>query len=163
MIKRIIIHKTLIDSFKRKALRAIPKEHIVAILGKLSTDHESLYAYAFDEIEITSQTDTAKHVYLEYYQPEEEIEAGTTLKYYGTLHSHPRGSTAPSEQDKEDFRAHFNNENENFRQYVLEYLPDEIMGIMRVIKKNRVTQYALTFYNIDMTPLELYISESRKK
>lgn len=161
MIKRVIIHKSLIDSFKKEAVKVLPWEYIVALLGKMKGD--DLHIYAFDRLEITSWTNGQRKATLEYWQPEEEIEAGTSLKYFGTLHSHPYGTTEPSEDDKVDFRRIYNDGEYEDGKFAGEQLRDEIMGIMRVEKKKRVIQYGIAFYNIDLEPIEVIISETRKK
>jgi hypothetical protein len=67
MIERIIVHKTLIDSFKRKAVKALPNEIIVAVLGKM--EKNDLHVYAFDKLEVVK----SKHTFIQYEQPEEEL------------------------------------------------------------------------------------------
>ena len=161
IINRIIIHESLLDFFKKKALKALPYEVIVAILGKIVGDE--LHICAFDEIDIKSATVDAKKWTLTYNQPEEEIEAGTTLKYFGTLHSHPNGKTDPSEEDKEDFLIRFNGEEITFRGLICEHLYDEIMGIMSIKPMKYVIHYGLSFYNIDLEKIEIIISENRKR
>jgi proteasome lid subunit RPN8/RPN11 len=160
MIERIVVHKSLVDSFKRKAAKAMPHEIIVAVLGKMANDE--LHIYAFDHIEVDSSVVGARRMMLQYGQPEEEMEAGTNLKYYGTLHSHPNSTTKPSDIDKKDFMEKFNAEEISQEGEVFEYLHDEIMGIMSLNKKTKVIQYGLVFYNIDFEPIEIIIAEDKK-
>ena len=56
MIKKIIIHESLLTRFKGTAFNAVPFEHIEAILGKQVK--EVLYVYALAEIKIFSMTNT---------------------------------------------------------------------------------------------------------
>jgi proteasome lid subunit RPN8/RPN11 len=160
MIGRLIVHKSLIDSFKRKAVKAMPYEVIVAVLGKMVKNE--LHIYAFDTIEVETSISGARVMMLQYGQPEEEMEAGTTLKYYGTLHSHPNSDAVPSEIDKADFVEKFNGEAFTHDGLEWEYLRDEIMGIMSLSRKKSVIHYSLMFYNIDFEPIELIISETKK-
>ena len=156
MIQRIIIHKSLIDSFKRKAVKMLPKETIVAILGKQVDDE--LYVYAFDSLNIRRAWNTR----IEYEQPEEEMEAGTTLKYFGTLHSHSNGMLHLSEMDKKSF-LECQSEYFIFEDCEGEQLIDEIMGIMGIARRPKVIQYGIMFYNNALKPIELIISETIKK
>lgn len=160
MIGRIIVHKSLIDSFKRKAVKAMPYEIIVAILGRMVKNE--LHIYAFDTIEVETSISGPRVMTLQYGQPEEEIEAGTNLKYFGTLHSHPNSDAVPSEADKKDFVEKFNAEEFSANGIALEFLRDEIMGIMSLRRKKSVIHYSLMFYNIDFEPIELIISETKK-
>jgi len=160
MMQRIVVHKSLIDSFKRRAVKAMPYEIIVAVLGKMVKNE--LHIYAFDTIEVETSISGARVMTLQYGQPEEEIEAGTTLKYFGTLHSHPNSDAVPSEADKADFVEKFNAEEFSSDGIALEYLRDEIMGIMSLRRKKSVIHYSLVFYNIDFQPIELIISETKK-
>lgn len=161
MIQRIIVHKSLIDSFKKKAIKAMPHEIIVAVLGKLVNDE--LHIYAFDEIEVEDSIVGSKRMVLKYWQPEEEMEAGTTLKYFGTLHSHPNCTVEPSEIDKKYFIEIFNAEEFLHEGFEWEYLHDEIMGIMSLKSRSKVVQYGLAFYNVDFEPIEVIISETKKE
>ena len=160
-IRRIVIHKSLIDSFKRKALKVMPHEHIVALLGRMV--EKDLHICALDNINIVATRSGPLKITLQYDHPEEEIEAGTTLKYFGTLHSHPNKSLDPSNDDKKDFLNTFNNVEYSEGQHEGEYLQDQIMGIMSVIKKKKVHQYGIQFYDIDLQPIDLIISENRPK
>jgi hypothetical protein len=128
-------------------------------LGKIIND--DLHISVFDSLEILSAVNDKEYYYLNYSQPEEEMEAGTSLKFFGTLHSHPTGSTKPSEQDISDFLDKHNNEDYGDEEHEWEYLHDEIMGIMGIKKHRKVIQYGLVFYDIDMKPIEVIISEDR--
>jgi proteasome lid subunit RPN8/RPN11 len=159
MIQRIIIHKSTLDSFKRKAIKALPYETIVAIIGKV--ENNELLIYDFDTLNIISSEDDGEWIMLKYDQPEEEIEVDD-IKYFGTLHTHPDATTEPSSIDIEDFFTRYNAEEYCHDGYEWEYLHDEIMGIMSIKNKENVIQYGLNFYNIDLKPIEIVISESKK-
>ena len=161
MIKKIIIHKNILDSFKRKACKAMPHEIIAAILGKIEKD--VLHICALDDIEVEVSVVRTRSKYLKYGQPEEEMEAGTNLKYYGTLHTHPNMTVDPSDDDKKDFLEKFNAEEYSSDGCSWEYLPDEIMGILSLVKKKKVMQYTLVFYNIDFTQIQVTTAEDKKK
>lgn len=158
MISSIVVHQKLVNTFKRKAVKAIPQEIIVAILGKM--DEDILYIHAFDYLDIDKHNSTAKKITITYSQPEEEIEAGTKLKYFGTLHSHPNSTIEPTDVDISEFRKVFNAEPVVLDGEEVEYLHDEIMGIMSVTKKKKVIQYNLVFYNIDLEPIPISYSET---
>jgi|ERR1035438_2992397 proteasome lid subunit RPN8/RPN11 len=157
MIERIIVHKTLIDSFKRKAVKALPNEIIVAVLGKM--EKNDLHVYAFDKLEVVK----SKHTFIQYEQPEEELEAGSDLKYFGTLHSHPNGTLHTSEDDRESFFNAHNSDHFMIEDHEGEQLMDEIMGIMGIVRKRKVIHYGIAFYNSEIKPIEVIFSENRKE
>ena len=160
MIQQVIIHKRLVDEFKRRALAAMPYEHIVAVMGR--QQGETLYVHALDVLDVYSNVSNDKEIAISYQQPEEEIEAGTTLKYFGTLHSHPNRALRPSKADIKDFREGPNSDFYSKGTWHGETLRDEIMGIMRVNKNKKVNQWGMVFYNIDLSPVELLIAENKR-
>lgn len=160
MIQQVVIHKRLVDAFKRRALAVMPHEHIVAVMGR--QQGETLYVHAFDVVDVFNKVSNDKEIAISYYQPEEEIEAGTTLKYFGTLHSHPNRALRPSKTDIKDFLEGHNSDFYPCGTWHGETLRDEIMGIMRVNKNKKVNQWGLVFYNIDLSPLELLIAENKR-
>jgi hypothetical protein len=161
MIRKIVIHNTLVNRFKREAIKALPHEHIVAVLGK--TTRGIIYVHALDELEVfAKKSQVRKDTYnIEYYQPEVEIEAGSNLKYFGTLHTHPNEDVpTPSELDKKTFWEQYNNEFYVAENCENEILRDEIMGIMSLNKKGKSVKHNLAFYNIDINTIELEIRKT---
>ena len=161
MIQRIIIHKSLLEKFKQEAKKFLPWEYIVALLGKQIDDE--VYIHAFDKIEIDSWHNSNRKSTIVYWQPEEEIESCHHLKYFGTLHSHPYGSTRPSEDDIKGFREKYNDDEYKDGEHIGEQLQDTLMGIMLVERKKKVYQFGLSFYDIDLNPIEIIITETRKE
>lgn len=161
MIKKIIIHESLLTRFKGTAFNAVPFEHIEAILGKQVK--EVLYVYALAEIKIFSMTNTKDMKIISYYPPEEDIQADTGYKYFGSLHTHPNGDISPSTEDIADF---IRGETEEFYwegEEQVEILNEKIMGIMSIRRRKKVYEIGIVFYNTDMEKLELVITENRKK
>lgn len=161
-ITRIVVDKYILDGFKRRALKEFPKEHIEAILGKAQADGTILQIHAFDEIEKYE----SKKYEVNYAQPEDEIEAGTTLKYYGTLHTHPTTDTTPSSYDWKDFLGTQEDEclvGGEKRGYYVHTMADEIMGIMYINKNTRQKFFGFAFYNRQGNQIELVISEKLRK
>jgi len=163
LIKKIVIHKKLIESFKAKALLANPYEYIEAIMGLQKKD--CLYVYAFDEIQIINTINSRTYKEIQYCRPEEEVEAGTKYKYFGSIHSHPGSGCdlRPSRKDISDFLNQ--GQQETFWEGGSEgnCLTDQIMGIMGVHRKKKVIEYGMVFYNTLMEKIDVIISENRIK
>lgn len=160
LIKKIVIHEDLIRGFKNSALKHSPYEYIEAILG-LQKD-TTLFVYAFDLIGITSSIETKNYIEIVYDRPEEEIEAGSNLKYFGTIHSHPRYSLEPSDIDKSQFIETINENLVEYDGVQHEVLTDKIMGIMFAREQPKVIEYGLVFYNEAMEKIDLIITETKR-
>lgn len=165
-ISRIVVDKRLMTEFKRRAFRAYPKEHVEAILGKVGhTDNiDVLYVFAFDELEKDPEKTKKNTVIYDY--PEEEIEAGSNLKYFGTLHTHPNTDLVPSPLDWKDFMANQDNEflsGGKKRGVIHITMVDEIMGIMYLSKKMRQKFTGCAFFNRMGNQIEFIVAENLRK
>jgi hypothetical protein len=162
-VHRIIIEKKTLEGFKRRAFKAFPNEHIEAVLGRFEPSNKvrmnTLYVYAFDELD---QAKSGKRR-IDYFLPEEEVEAGTTLKYFGTLHTHPKTHCEPSPDDWESFLKTSQVEEQPVETYYVQILLDEVMGIMYLDKKSTKKMYGFAFYNRQGQQIEFIISEIPKR
>lgn len=160
MINKIVIHEKLLNDFKNKSYLEYPQEYIVGVLGKRKDD--ILYVYSFAELECKSKYSDKKEANVCYYLPEEELIYKTKFEYFGTIHSHPGGDVEPSKDDIKSFRENYNDEFYYDEKYEGETLREKIMGIMSFYKKNKVFWYNFAFYDIDLNPIQIVISENRK-
>ena len=156
LIKTIVIHESLIEEFRKKALKESPYEHIAAILGCQKAD--TLYVHAFDELEIIQVTNTRKYRMIQYDRPEEELEAATKLKYFGTIHSHPKALPDASTEDRTEFLSHSTVDLEDYNGFQTESLLEAVMGIMSVHRRKRIIESGIVFYNTDMEKINVIIS-----
>lgn len=154
-ITQIVIHNDIVNEFKQKALRAYPNECISAILGKQVMD--TLYIYALDDLSVNRTNPRG----ISYQSAEEEIEAGTNLKYFGTIHTHSNAVLTHSYIDKKGFIADQFKET-NSCGFIDEILEDRIMGIMAIADRKKVFQWGLIFFNEQMQQIETLISESKE-
>jgi hypothetical protein len=163
LIKNIVIHEKLIQQFKKKALKTLPFEHAEAILGLQKDD--TLYVYVLDEYKIIGVSKTVNNrtikTTISYLQPEEEIEAGTGLKYFGSIHSHPFHPPIPSKIDEIEFMRTNVEEIYDLRAEQHEILTEKVMGIMSVKKRRKVNEHSLSFYNEQMESLQIIISTNK--
>lgn len=161
-IKRVVIHSLLLNSFKRKCLEAYPYEYITAVLGKQKGT--TLYIHALDKLDITEQVNAKRKLFIQYDQPEEEMEAGTNLKYFGTIHSHPGyGGCIPSDDDKKDLSITATESDYSDGSVAGETLTDKLMGIMYLEKRTKVNHFGLVFYDVNYNQLEVLISDNVRK
>ena len=100
IITEIVIHKSLLDKFKKDSLKYYPHEHIQAILGKQVG--ERLDVYTFYDLKVYKRIINKNETSIHYNAPEIEIE-DSEYKYFGNIHSHPDGPLECSEWDKEEF------------------------------------------------------------
>jgi|WetSurMetagenome_2_1015567.scaffolds.fasta_scaffold787663_1 proteasome lid subunit RPN8/RPN11 len=161
IISKIIIHKNLINKFKRDALFWYPHEHIQAILGKQRGD--ILYAYCL--VNYSNVTRKMKHnLPLIYYAlPDIEMVEDTHLTYLGGIHSHPGGPLYYSSIDRSSFLQPSIENTSIVNGYQCEFLQDKIMGIMQVSKLKHGCQYGIVFYNLLMQQIPYIISEVKNK
>jgi proteasome lid subunit RPN8/RPN11 len=154
LIKQIVIHNDIVNEFKQKARNAFPRECIAALMGKQIL--ETLYIHALDEINVIKTTTEN----LIYNRASEELLAGTKLKYFGTIHSHPNALLTYSTTDKNDFIS------EQYKEsltdgYIDESLEDKVMGIMVLNDRKKVFQWGIVFFNQKLEQIETLISETK--
>lgn len=159
IITEIVIHKSLLDKFKKDSLKYYPHEHIQAILGKQVG--ERLDVYTFYDLKVYKRIINKNETSIHYNAPEIEIE-DSEYKYFGNIHSHPDGPLECSEWDKEEF---INRGEELFpieKGVQLELLPEKIMGIFQINKLKNGCQWGIVFYNKRMERIPIIISELKK-
>ena len=137
----VIIDQALLDTFKRRALRAYPTEYAMSLWGKIDGEAAEIHAMlevnvlAANEDEIEFEVDAGN-----------ETMAGQGLTLLGALHSHcVNGACAPSEADYETFA---------------DWPLIGICAIRRTLKR-RFVSYA--FFNGKREQLELTIGEGNDK
>lgn len=160
-VHRIVIEKKVLESFKRRAFKEFPNEHIEALLGRLqiTNDMNVLSIYAFEKLD----KEKAEKRIVVYSMAEEEIEAGTSLKYFGTLHTHPKSRLEPSDEDWKSFLHTSQVEEQLVNGYYSQVLLDEVMGIMYIDRKAKQKFSGIAFYNRQGNQIEVVISEHEKK
>lgn len=160
MINEIVIHKSLLDKFKKDALKYYPNEHIQAILGKQVNSR--LDIYAFYDLTIYKRIINSKETSIHYDALEIEIE-DSDYKYFGTIHSHPDGPLECSDWDREEFIARGDELLPMERGYQLELLPEKVMGIFQINKLENGCQWGIVFYNKHLEKIPVIVSELRRK
>jgi proteasome lid subunit RPN8/RPN11 len=154
MIKRIVVHKDVINAFKRRALKKYPNEYGEIILGKLS-DNDTLHIYVFDRLNIFSATSSVLH----YGMPEEEVCEGHNLDFFGVIHTHINSLDGPSETDWHFFDYAVNEDHSILNDEEITTLNSYVIGILYLKKLKNVTHWSLYFYNINHEPIEIIYSE----
>lgn len=160
IINQIVIHKKLLDKYKRDGLKKLPLEHLKAILGIVKNG--TLYIHVLDDFEEVHASIVDGIARLEYELFEEGFE-DSTLTYYGSIHTHPEDTFTPSLTDIRDFRKTYNGREIVSREGCIEYSQDIIMGIMEIFNHKGTYQWALQFYDIDMKIIPYRVSENKRK
>lgn len=95
MLRQVLIDKSVLNAFKRRALRRYPNELLEIALGKV--EGEAVHIYAFEQIEHTA-TDRSIEMDDDAHPTQDQDEYEHTI--LGTVHSHPDDDFRPSLLDK---------------------------------------------------------------
>jgi len=160
-ITEIVIHKSIIDKFKKAALNFYPKEHIQAVLGKQIGNR--LNICAFYDMSVSKRINNKEEISISYECPEIELEEGSPYKYFGNIHTHPGGPLKYSNWDAKEFLDRSINDLADVNKYQHELLSGKIMGIMQLNKVKNGCQYGIIFYNENLEIIPIIISETKEK
>jgi hypothetical protein len=157
-LTRVVVDPIVLKQFKKRCIADYPKEHIEAAMGRV---HGSVvYIHAFDPIIPKVTTNR----FLIYDRPGEEIEAGTNLKFLGTIHTHPNALLEASADDWYQFLADTDAgraEIQTQKSYDT-IITDTIMGIMSIIKRRGRFFTGFIFYNLDKKVMDFLVGEPLK-
>lgn len=87
-ISEVVVDKKVLGAFRRRAMRAYPKEYIETVWGKVQGTTAQIFVFHTMEHEATS-----KKLKTHPLHEEESLHDGLTL--LGTLHSHPGSDVSP--------------------------------------------------------------------
>lgn len=101
MISRIILDKKLLAQFRKQAIAAYPREHLVSVWGRLAGD--TVVVSSFRPVEHTATTER-----LDYHIADAVVpRGGETEHFLGSCHSHP-GSDVDVAPSATDWRMAYN-------------------------------------------------------
>ena len=94
-VTEVVIDRKVLDSFKRRALRAYPREILEQVVGRMVGTQARIFA--FRDLE----HDASKRNVLmdEDVNPMTEGEDGMRFSILGTIHTHPQDTIEPSDLD----------------------------------------------------------------
>ena len=94
-LTEVVIDRKLLGSFKRRALRAFPREILEQVVGRVVGTQARIYAFR----DLEHEASGGKVFMDEDVNPMTEGEDLTRFSVLGTIHSHPQDTIEPSELD----------------------------------------------------------------
>jgi proteasome lid subunit RPN8/RPN11 len=134
-IEEVVVDKSTLAGFKRRALRKYPNEYIENIWGVV--DDGTARIVVFRKIDHTA---TAESIV---YDVDEDDGSEPGLRLLGTIHTHPDGIALLSEDDIESILE--NNE--------------RLSGVLAITKRGKRRLSSINFFSLTETPIPLVISE----
>ena len=138
-VTEVVLDRKLLAAFKRRALRAYPREILEQVVGSLVGKQARVYA--FRELEHEASRNLV--VMDEDINPMTEGEGETRFTILGTIHTHPQDTIEPSELDWQTMRQD----------------GELIMGICAIRRTAKRRFVSFAFFNRDREHVQLTIAE----
>lgn len=94
-VTEVVIDRKVLGAFKRRALKAYPREILEQAVGKIVGTQARIYAFR----DLEHQASTSAVVMDDDVNPMTEGKEGMRLTILGTIHTHPQDTVEPSELD----------------------------------------------------------------
>lgn len=94
-VSEVVIDRKVLGAFKRRALKAYPREILEQAVGKIVGTQARIYAFR----DLEHQASTSAVVMDDDVNPMTEGKEGMRLTILGTIHTHPQDTVEPSELD----------------------------------------------------------------
>ena len=138
-VSEVVVDRKLLESFKRRALKAYPREILEQVLGKMAGSQARIFA--FRDLEHTANREAV--VMDDDVNPMTEGEGESPYDILGTIHTHPQDTIEPSDLDwrtmKEDGEL--------------------IMGICAIRKTAKRRFVSFAFFNRGQDHVQLTVGE----
>ncbi len=139
-VTEVVVDRKLLGSFKRRALRAYPREILEQVVGKIVATQARIYAFRALEHE------GSKNVVVidEDVNPMTEDNEGLRFQILGTIHTHPQDTVEPSELDW----------------HTMKQDGELIMGVCAIRKAAKRRFVSFAFFNPSREHVQLTIAEA---
>src|SRR5512140_3083718 len=94
-VAEIVVDRRVLGSFKRRALKAYPREILEQVVGKIVGHQARIFAFRDLEYEASKNLVVMESDV----NPMTENEDGMHLSILGTIHTHPQNTVEPSDLD----------------------------------------------------------------
>jgi len=138
-VSEVVVDRKVLTAFKRRALKAYPREIIEQVVGQCVGKQARIFA--FRDLEYKGSKSAI--VMDDDVNPMTEGEGSFPYSILGTIHTHPQDTIAPSELDWQSMRDD----------------GELIMGICSIRKTTRRRFVSFAFFNRDREHVQLTISE----
>ncbi len=138
----VVVDRKVLEAFKRRALRAYPREIIEQIVGKLVGTQARIFAFRELEYQATRQ----QVIMDEDANPMTEGGDELNFQILGTIHTHPQDTVEPSELDWKSMHED----------------GELVMGICAIRKTAKRRFVSFAFYGAARAQLQLTVSEEER-
>ncbi len=139
-VTEVVVDRKLLASFKRRALKAYPREILEQVVGTIVGTQARIFA--FRDLEHEGQKRTV--LMDEDINPMTEGEDGLRYDILGTIHTHPQDTVEPSELDWQTMRQD----------------GELIMGICAIRRTTKRRFVIFAFFNREKDHVQLTIAEA---
>src|SRR6185312_13278488 len=138
-VSEVVIDRKVLIAFKRRALKAYPREILEQVVGKMVGSQARIFAFR----DLEHQGSTNAVIMDDDVNPMTEGEAGMGFSILGTIHTHPQDTVAPSELDWTSMRQD----------------GELIMGVCAIRRTARRRFVSFAFFNRTRDHVQLTIAE----
>ena len=138
-VTEVVIDRKVLTGFKRRALKAYPREILEQVVGKVVGTQARIFALR----DLEYQGSNTAIVMDDDVNPMTEGDGGTRFDILGTLHTHPQDTVEPSELDWQSMRQD----------------GELIMGVCAIRRTARRRFVSFAFYNREREHIQLTIAE----
>jgi proteasome lid subunit RPN8/RPN11 len=139
-VTEVVIDRKVLGFFKKRALKAYPREILEQVVGKIVGTQARIFAFR----ELEHQASTSAVVMDDDVNPMTEGEEGMSLSILGTIHTHPQDTVEPSELDWQSMRQD----------------GELVMGVCAIRKTAKRRFVSFAFFNRVREHVQLTIAEA---
>ena len=139
-VTEVVVDRKVLSSFKRRALKAYPREILEQVVGKMAGTQARIYA--FRELEHQGLRNAV--VMDDDVNPMTEGAEDLPLSILGTIHTHPQDTIEPSRLDWQSMRED----------------KELIMGVCAIRKTAKRRFVSFAFFNRGQEQVQLTIAEA---
>lgn len=138
-IREVVIDRKVLSAFKRRALKAYPREILEQVVGKMVGSQARVFAFR----DLEHQGERRAVVMDDDVNPMTEGEDLVRYSILGTIHTHPQDTVEPSELDWQSMKAD----------------GELIMGVCAIRRTTKRRFVSFAFFNRDREHVQLTVAE----
>jgi proteasome lid subunit RPN8/RPN11 len=139
-VTEVVIDRKVLGAFKRRALKAYPREILEQVVGKIVGTQARIFAFR----DLEHQASTSAVVMDDDVNPMTEGQEGMSLTILGTIHTHPQDTVEPSELDWQSMRQD----------------GELVMGVCAIRKTAKRRFVSFAFFNRVREHVQLTVAEA---
>ncbi len=139
-VTEAVVDRKVLASFKRRALKAYPREILEQVVGKIVGAQARIFAFR----DLEHQASRSGVVMDDDVNPMTEGEEGMRFTILGTIHTHPQDTIEPSDLDWQSMRQD----------------GELVMGVCAIRKTAKRRFVSFAFFNRNREHIQLTIAEA---